>query len=392
MESATFSHNAVIFNINDLVLLMAAGQCLVLAILLILAKQSASRSNQLLGAFLVVKAIQSLDMLVIWSEHLRTLVLQTHPDLLFTGTILSLLQGPLLYWYVASVLYRSFRFRWLDLLHLIPVLVAGIVITWNYYWLPETEQVRAMTHLEFMWSAVMRDLTTLWHFSVISYGIWSLVAITRYRELLKQRYANVEVRKKSWLKGIVIAMITIAAWRLGVHLLGESIGFARADMLGVVGNYIELIFVNVLVFTSIRYVHLFDRVDEPAQEPALARGYKDEQVSRVSRLMREQKPYLQQDITIETLSRKASIPERTLSRILNQHFEKNFFEFVNSYRIEEAKQLLSDPQQSGKTILELMNDAGFTSKSTFNTLFKKHVGQTPSQFRKSQGQSSASTA
>lgn len=383
MESATFSHNAVIFNINDLVLLMAAGQCLVLAVLLVLAKQSASRSNQLLGAFLVVTAIKSLDMLFIWSEHLRILILQTNPNLLFIGTILSLLQGPLLYWYVASVLYRSFRFRWRDLLHLIPLVLVGAVLSWNYYWLPETEQVRAMTHLEFMWSAVMRDITTLWHFSVISYGIWSLIAITRYRELLKQRYANVELRKKSWLKGIVIAMITIAAWRLGVHLLGEGIGFARADMLGIVGNYIELIFVNVLVFTSIRYVHLFDRVDEAAPETALARGYKDEQVARVSHLMEEQKPYLQQDITIETLARKASLPERTLSRILNQHFGKNFFEFVNSYRIEEAKQLLTDPQYPGRTILELMNEAGFTSKSTFNTLFKKHVGQTPSQYRKS---------
>lgn len=384
MESATFSHNAVIFNINDLVLLMAAGQCLVLAILLVLAKQSASRSNQLLGAFLMVKAIQSLDMLFIWSEHLRALILQTNPDLLFIGTILSLLQGPLLYWYVASVLYRSFRFRWRDLLHLIPACVVGVVITWNYYWLPETQQIQAMTRLEFMWSRVMTDITTLWHFSVISYGVWSLIAISRYRELLKQRYANVEVRKKSWLKGIVIALITIAVWRLVVHLLGAGIGSARADMLGIAGNYIEFIFVNVLVFTSIRYVHLFDRVDEPVQEPSIARGYKDEQVSRVRRLMREQKPYLQQDITIETLSRKASIPERTLSRILNQHFEKNFFEFINSYRIEEAKQLLSDPQQSGKTILVLMNDAGFTSKSTFNTLFKKHVGQTPSQYRKTQ--------
>jgi len=384
--SDTFSHHAVIFNINDLVLLMAAGQYLVLAILLGLDRQNANRSNQLLGVFLVLKAVQSLDMLFIWSEHLRALILQTYPSLLFVGTILSPLQGPFLYWYVASVLYRGSRFRWPYLLHLVPTAIVGIVITRSYYWLPEADQIKAMANLEFMWSSAMADITTLWHVSVIGYGVWSLIAIDRYRELLKQRYANLDLRKKNWLKGIVIALIMIAAWRLTVHLLGGSINSALADALGIAGNYIEFIFVNVLVFTSIRYVHLFDRV-YPGVQKSMATGgsYTDEQVVRVSRLMAEGKPYLQENITIETLARKLSIPQRTLSRILNQHFGKNFFEFVNSYRIEEAKNLLSDPAQKNKTILELMNEAGFTNKSTFNTIFKKYVGQTPSQFRRDRG-------
>src|SRR5690625_7912958 len=92
--------------------------------------------------------------------------------------------------------------------------------------------------------------------------------------------------------------------------------------------------------------------------------------------MNQEHAYLEPDISVESLARRASLPERTLSRILNQHFGKNFFEFINSYRVEEAKRLLSAPEFRHWTILEVLADAGFTSKSTFNAIFKKQVGKT----------------
>ena len=64
----------------------------------------------------------------------------------------------------------------------------------------------------------------------------------------------------------------------------------------------------------------------------------------------------------------------------------NFFEFVNHYRVEEAKRLLADPQAAGKNMIDLMYDMGFNSKATFNALFKKKVGMTPSEFRKQASQ------
>src|SRR5690606_4741131 len=76
-------------------------------------------------------------------------------------------------------------------------------------------------------------------------------------------------------------------------------------------------------------------------------------------------------------------PPRALSNIINRQFECNFFEFINSYRIEEAKRLLAAPEYASKNMLEVMYDVGFNSKATFNTLFKKKVGMTPSEYRKS---------
>jgi AraC-like DNA-binding protein len=374
---------AVIFNLNDFVMLATTGQCLLLAAMLALIRDDARKSNQLLGAFLVIKAIESLDTLFIWSNQVREIILKLNPDIFFISFALNFLQGPLLYWYVSSVLYRDFRIRGTDCLHLIPVFIIETIVAWNYYCLPEPEQIQAMTNLSIIQSTTMSNITALWHLSVIGYGAWALIKITRYRDLLKLRYSNIELRTKRWLKGIVIGLVAIAGWRLATHFIGQQIGLAGADIWGVAGNNIELVFVTLLVFTSIRYVHLFDNVDNSIQKPITTRSYKEEHVSRISRLMDEQKPYLIHDITIEVLSKISSIPERALSQILNQHFEMNFFEFINGYRINEAKRLLSDPMCKGKTILELMNAAGFTSKSTFNTLFKKSVGETPSQFRQS---------
>ena len=68
--------------------------------------------------------------------------------------------------------------------------------------------------------------------------------------------------------------------------------------------------------------------------------------------------------------------------IINRHFNRNFFEFVNYYRIEEAKKMLRDQDSMDKSVLNIMLDVGFNSKAAFNTFFKKFVGLTPSQYRK----------
>src|SRR5690606_1509690 len=141
---------------------------------------------------------------------------------------------------------------------------------------------------------------------------------------------------------------------------------------------------------SIRYTHLVGRPrhaeqSEKEREKDHASensGVKDEQITRVHEFVRREQPFLDPDINIETMARRLSLPERTLSRILNQHFGKNFFEFINEHRIEEAKRLLADPEKKDWNMLDILAEAGFSSKSTFNAIFKKYVGQTPSQYRK----------
>ena len=70
--------------------------------------------------------------------------------------------------------------------------------------------------------------------------------------------------------------------------------------------------------------------------------------------------------------------------MINRSFNQNFFEFVNKYRVAEAQKLLGDSSNASRTMIDIMHECGFNSKATFNTLFKKLVGMTPSQYRSSQ--------
>lgn len=391
------AHDTVLFNLHDLILLMAAAQYVLLAVLLFFTRKETEKSSYLLAAILVLNALHSIDTLIIWSDELRQLVLNWHPSLFFWGGIGFWLQGPLLYWYVSSVLYKDFRLKIFDALHLIPAAIVAVLLITFYHALPNTVQAQSMHNLEFMWTNMMNKMVTLRYVSVIIYGGWCLLALSHYRKQLRHQYANLDVSERGWLTWVVLGVAILSLWSLVVHLIGNSISHSVSNAMGLGGNYFEFIFVNSLVFTSIRYTHLFDGLsyqninDYPSPNelgsaktsssptPTEDKGFKEEQVRRLEKYMAEQKPHLNNDINLETLAQRLSLPERTLSRIVNQHFQKNFFEFINTHRIEEAKSLLiSDPK---KTILDVLAEAGFSSKSTFNSIFKQQVGLTPTQFR-----------
>jgi YesN/AraC family two-component response regulator len=87
------------------------------------------------------------------------------------------------------------------------------------------------------------------------------------------------------------------------------------------------------------------------------------------------------DITLEKLAESLNILPRDLSSLINRHFGINFYEFINRYRIEEAKQMLTSDNYKATTITEIYLEVGFNSKSVFYTFFKKLEGITPSQYR-----------
>ena len=98
--------------------------------------------------------------------------------------------------------------------------------------------------------------------------------------------------------------------------------------------------------------------------------------------MEENKIFLDAEITLEQLAERVELPVRQVSNIINRHFKKNFYEYVNFYRVEQAKVLLLQADQQA-SMLDVMADAGFNSKSAFNRYFKKFVNMTPTEFRDS---------
>jgi AraC-like DNA-binding protein len=100
--------------------------------------------------------------------------------------------------------------------------------------------------------------------------------------------------------------------------------------------------------------------------------------------MMEKKLYREPLLTLKDVAEKASVPAHYVSQILNEKLNEKFYDYINRYRIEECKRILSTHAQNEKTILEILYDVGFNSKSVFNNAFKKYVGMTPSEFKRMQ--------
>jgi ligand-binding sensor domain-containing protein/AraC-like DNA-binding protein len=103
---------------------------------------------------------------------------------------------------------------------------------------------------------------------------------------------------------------------------------------------------------------------------------------RLLKLMVEDKPYLDPNVTAVDLAEALDISSKHLSQIINQQFNKNFKNFINEYRVEEAKKRLLDPKEQHFVLLKIAMDVGFNSKSVFNAAFKKFTNMSPSEYRK----------
>ena len=97
--------------------------------------------------------------------------------------------------------------------------------------------------------------------------------------------------------------------------------------------------------------------------------------------MIDQKLYLDASLTMYDLSKHLNMPVRELSLLINHDLDQHFFDFINGYRIRHAMEILRDPAKKEYTVLEILYDVGFNSKSSFNTAFKKLTSLTPTEYR-----------
>jgi len=102
----------------------------------------------------------------------------------------------------------------------------------------------------------------------------------------------------------------------------------------------------------------------------------------LKKVTEEHKPYLNPELTINDLAAMIPCNRHHLSQVLNEALKNSFYDYINFYRVEEAKQLLMNASKKNYKISSIAYDAGFNSLSTFNEIFRKHTGTTPSQFRK----------
>ncbi len=389
----------VIFNTHDVVLLMTAYQCILFALLLLTIKRDKYIRNVFLAFFLLQHAAIPLDILISFGAAFRHIAIEWSPDLFYVFGFGYWLEGPLLLWYTRSLIYKDYHLRIKDIIYLLPFIAyAGYQLIF-YYSLDVGDKKTIQEQYDLAVAPqIMNYVTLLRELFRVALGVICLIEIKRYTQHIRTNFSDIDKIDLTWLKILVLGFLAIRFWAVLVAvmiILSISFGIStNFEIMGLAGNYITFLLVSILIFFGLGHSSVFEGLElrspqepEPSKDEQEPEEQKDkikpEMIEQLSRHMETEKPYLTPALTLDKLAGQLRLQPRLLSNIINRHFECNFFEFINSYRVEEAKRMLADQQYADKNMLDIMLDVGFNSKATFNTLFKKKAGMTPSEYRKS---------
>ena len=142
------------------------------------------------------------------------------------------------------------------------------------------------------------------------------------------------------------------------------------------------LFINLIAFFASRKSEFYNQLKR-YEISSLQKSEINLYKLKLIHLMEKNKPYLNQSLSLLDLANQLALPHRELSQVINESFNQNFYDFINSYRIDDFERILDNGSNSKKTILEIAYEVGFNSKSAFNRAFKKQTGITPKEYKKS---------
>lgn len=372
-------------NIVSVILVLGAVQGEFFALLLSGHRQGNQLANKVLAFHIL---LFSLNIFVPEAVHLFPEQL-TH--LMATAFPLMFLFGPSLYFYALLLIKKETRFRKVHLLHLMPFL-GSLAIMIPFYAQSAAEKLAMMGQI------AAGNLPVIWLVGwglecvhVLAYLLVTYQLLQRHDAEVKANYASIAKLNLQWLRYLVLG--NTAVWSLYVAMFIYAVSVPNYDMYGpmyYVFGYASSFFVYAIGYKAWQQPELF--ADKPDAESAKDTTHKYERsglqaekasvyLQSLQAYMETEAPYKNPDITLRDLAESLGIPPNHLSQIINEKLGHNFFDFINAYRIEAAKQRLRDPDKQQHTILEIAYEVGFNSKSTFNAAFKKHVQMTPTAYR-----------
>ncbi len=351
-----------------------------LAFFLLTVKSHIRHANRFFAAFLLLVAFDLCGLFIYeW--------LNTHPYIDLIRRTCSLLQMPLFYFYVKAICYRDFQFKFTSLKHSFAFVLTWLLILPRFIFLEGSAQSQFLQdpqHIELIVKHLIGEI----QYFIYIFLIFKTLA--NYKKLYQENYANYDQTAYHWL--FQMTLISVCA-----HLFGMT-----KDAMTLLADPNWVLIAHLVVSLNVLAIICW-LVLKALYHPSITRGFESDQksitqtlpattnqqlpteihtqIDQLKSFMQDKEPYLDPELSIESLAQMHAIPSKALSTLINHHLGQNFFIFINSYRIQKAQQLLKDPKNAHQTVLEILYQVGFNSKSSFNTAFKKYTGKTPTAYR-----------
>jgi len=343
--------------------------CLLLAGFLLAVPSRRKLPNRFLAAFLILTAVELSAWLWVDADNYNS---WANAFRLALGK----LQMPVFLGIFLSSCYADFRLRWRDSLHLIPMMTALLLS------LPGS-QIPFLASEGRAAGLTVAEQNAIWMAShLLYYGYMIAVGwvLLRFWRLYRSQHSAARSETLYWLVQLATASFVAHSMLLVRDALIFTPAHAIVLPLQMFSALIALGITTWIALKSLLQPGLFRNVDQrllrltdrPAISPTAS-------LSHLEAFMMREQPYLDAELSLAALSDRIAMTPRELSELLNQSAGMHFFDYVNRQRVEHAKILLRDSPDL--TVLQIVHDSGFNSKSSFNTAFKKHVGLTPSAFR-----------
>lgn len=377
------------FSLTDILIIIVIFQLLFISFFLFSNEKGKRISLFLLGAFFLSFCFNLIDGFLLLQK-----VYLDYPNFALWGSCMPLLYGPLLYLYIRSVLFVDREVQGKMYFHFIPFILLTFLSIISYSLQPADEKLKILQAiLDRKIPAYIYSVTALLYLHFFLYMFLSWRMIRQYQLAASNQFSDIQRTNLSWLRSTVFFFIIFML--LGaVNGILDFTNWAKYYYLFLtILIALFFIFINRVMLKALRIPGIFSPGNEGEVKEgqpvtpkyggsALQEPEKKRIEEQLVQYMEQKKPYLEPELSLNQLAAQLSLKPKNLSQVINEKLGQNFFDFVNTYRIEEAKRRLSESNDPKITVLEILYEVGFNSKSSFNTLFKKNTGLTPSDFKK----------
>lgn len=364
---------ATLFQVLTLVVLF---QLFFVSFFLFTSKKGVHLSNILLAFFFLSLGAGVLDYFLLMTGFFKG---KTQYAFLLNSLVI--FHAPLLLLYTQSLTRPKFRLRFIHLLHGLPFAIIFLLLSVFYYNQSPEIQQWVLEDVQ-QGKDLLTILITLFGLLYeLAYLIAVKVTIRSYREKIKQHFSNIDKINLNWLNFLVNLFIIFFLASTAANLLRHTQILPLQEGAVILGLFGLFVFISTVLLKGLHQNEIFLGADRAPVSFDTNPDKKGSLLNRLKQHLEENQPYMDPDLTLNDLASQIEASPRQLSTLINTELGNSFFDLINGYRIETAKRIFRESKDPKLTILEVMYEVGFNSKSSFNAAFKRITGETPSAFR-----------